>query len=889
MTPMARLSDHLLRGLMALLVLALAHPRAGAQTATNACGYNAGNQYPVGSSCSFSTFNKPDGFTGTYTASGCSGDDSDDAWGWFTATGTTTNITFDPANNHRPIMHIYTGTCTAGLSQVACDNAGSTGNNAQITNLATVPGQNYMIRIQRHNDDGAMNGSICIWSPAPPANDAPCNATALTVGVACSTVAATVVSSTPNAGIPAPGCANFGGNDVWFTFVAPATGEIRIETTAGSLSNSGMALYSATACNGIFTLIECDADDGPGSMSEIVRTGLNPGQTYYVRMWGEGTSMGTFNICAYAPPAYDEPCGATPLTLGSTCTYTSYTNAGTTASAGIPAPGCGGYSGGDMWFSFVAPPSALASFRTTAGSLTNVGMAVYSATACNGTFTLVSCDNTSGPGNMPFISLTPLELVPGQTYYLRVWNNGGGTGTFNLCATAPPAGGTCSYALQMYDSQGNGWGGSFVSIQVGAGAPVNYTITDGDRETAYITVNIGQTIQLSYTSIGGNQGEIRYVLQLGYGAAFAEGPTPGTGLRYTTIATCQSAAPSTSDCYGRTPICGAQQISDNPTNTGLTSELNQHNRGCLGSNERQGSWYSFTIANGGTLAFTIAPTNSADDYDFAVWGPFSSMSCPPIGAPLRCNYSGTTGNTGLSTTASNPSEPAGGAKWSTAITVTTGQMYLLYISNFSQSGLAFNLSWQLTNGASIDCNILPVELLSFEGQAAGSMVDLTWATASESGSSHFEVERLDLDGNYATIGTVAAVGESTTTTHYALVDAAPLPGTNYYRLKLVDVDGTTTTSNIVEVRASHGTSAITVFPNPTEGDLNLSVNVQREGLHTVRVLDASGRIVFDQQQAFTLGEQPFRTSLAHLSAAPYELLVLGPDGAPLHNGRFIKQ
>lgn len=889
MTSMARFSDHLLRGLMALLLLALAQPQAGAQVATNTCGYNTGNEYPVGSSCNYSAFNKPDTFTATYTASGCNGGNYDDAWGWFTATGTTTNITYDPTNNHRSIIHVYTGTCTAGLSQVACDNAGANGNNAQITNMATVPGQNYMIRIQRHNDNSAMNGSLCIWSPAPPANDAPCNATALTVGTSCSNVAATVVASTPSTGIPVPGCANFGGNDVWFTFVAPATGEIHLETTAGSLNNSGMALYSTTACNGTFTLIECDADDGPGSMSEIVRTGLNPGQTYYVRMWGEGTNSGTFNICAYAPPAYDEPCGATALTLGSTCTFTSYTNAGATASAGIPAPGCGGYSGADMWFSFVAPPSALATFRTTAGSLTNLGMAVYSATACNGTFTLVSCDNTSGPGNMPFLSLTPLELVPGQTYYLRVWNNGGGTGTFNLCATAPPAGGTCSYALQMYDSQGNGWGGSYVTVQVGAGAPVNYTITDGDRETAYITVNIGQTIQLSYTSIGGNQGEIRYVLQLGYGAAYADGPTPGTGLRYSTIATCQSAAPSTSDCYGRTPICSAQQISDNPTNTGLTSELNQHNRGCLGANERQGSWYSFTIENSGTVAFTIAPTNPLDDYDLAVWGPFSSMSCPPIGPPLRCNYSGTPGNTGLATSASNPSEGAYGSKWSSAISATTGQTYLIYISNYSQSGLAFNLSWQLTNGASIDCNILPVELISFEGQAAGNMVELTWTTASESGTSHFAVERLAADGTFDPIGAVAALGESTTTTHYTLVDPSPLPGANHYRLRVVDSDGSSTNSDVVEVLVGRTTTTLTVYPNPTTGDLNMRVNVVREGPHTLRILDASGRTVIDQQLAFTPGEQFFRTSLAQLSAAPYEILMLGPDGAPLHNGRIIKQ
>ncbi len=888
MNVMAHYIASILRGLLATMTLAMVALHAQAQTATNTCGYNAGNEYPVGSSCTYSNFDKPSSFTATYTASGCSGGNYDDAWGWFTATGTATSITFDPDNNHRSIIHVYTGTCTAGLSQVACVNSGGNGNNAVITNMITVPGQDYMVRIQRHNDNGTMEGRLCIWSPGAPANDDPCNATALTVGTSCSAIAATTLAATATSGIPAPGCANFGGNDVWFSFVVPATGEIRLETTAGTLNNTGMALYSATACNGTFTLIECDADDGPGNMSEIVRTGLTPGQTYYVRMWGENNAHGTFNLCAWAPPAYDEPCGATPLTLGSSCSFTTYSNAAATATSGIPDPGCGGYSGADMWFSFVAPARGLVTFNTSAGSLTNIGMAVYRASACNGTFYLVNCDNTSGPGNMPFLSLTPLELTPGDTYYLRVWNNGGGTGTFNLCAFAPPAGGTCTYALHMYDSQGNGWGGSYVTVQVGAGAPVNYTIANADRETAYINATTGQTIQLSYTAIGGNQGEIRYVLQLMYGAAYADGPTPGTGLRYATIADCQSAAPSTSDCYGRTAVCNSQQINANPAHTGLTVDLNQHTRGCLGANERQGFWYQFTPSNGGTVAFTIAPTNPSDDYDFAVWGPFSSMSCPPSGTPTRCNYSGFSGDTGLSTSAPNPSQGSWGSKWSSALTVATGEIYLLYISNYSQSGLAFNLNWQLTDGASLDCTLLPVELLSFEGQATGAAVDLEWSTASEQGTSHFEVERLQEDGEFATIGTVAAMGESTTTTRYGLVDPAPRPGVNHYRLRMVDQDGSAKTSDVVEVRITKATSTLAVYPNPTDGDLNMLVNVVREGDHTIRILDASGRIILDQQLAFTPGEQVYRTSLAQLSPAPYEILVLGPDGAPLHNGRFIK-
>lgn len=858
---------------------------ASAQTATNTCGYNAGNEYPVGSSCTYSDFDKPGSFTATFTASGCSGGNYDDAWGWFTATAAITNITFDPDDNHRPIMHIYTGAC-GSLTQVTCVNSGGNGNNAVITDLATTPGQTYMIRIQRHNDNSGMNGRLCVWSPPPPANDDPCGAVSLTVGASCSSTAATNINATATAGIPAPGCGNYTSSDVWFSFVAPGNGTVTFSTSANGLTDSGVALYSASNCSSGFALITC-ASNGNGNMGQFTQGGLTPGTTYYARVWGENGAMGTFNACVWSPLTNDDPCSAIPLNLTSTCGMQGYHNVGATATSGIPAPGCSTYSGGDVWFSFVAPANGLVTIRTTAGTLTNAAMALYSASACNGTFNLISCDNLSGPNNMPFLSYTPLELVAGNTYYLRVWGNNGNTGTFNLCANTAPASGNCAYALHMYDSGGDGWGSSNVSIQVGAGAPVSYRVTTGDRETVYITASIGELVQLTYNAVGGGQGEIRYVLQLMYGTVYQDGPTPGTGLRYAGVATCQSAPPTTSDCYGRTAICNAQQINDNPTTTGLTPDLHLHNRGCLGANERQGSWYSFSPSASGTVAFTIAPTNPSDDYDFAVWGPFGSLSCPPLNAPYRCNYSGTTGNTGLSTTASNPSEGAGGSKWSTAMTVTAGEYYLLYISNWSQSGLAFNLTWQLTNGASLDCSLLPIDLVSLYGAPVPEGIRLDWVTATESNSDRFAVERMSETGGFEQVGEVAASGWTTSATAYQFLDSHPFHGFNHYRLKMVDHDGTTKVSDVVSVANRYGDMHGVLYPNPATDVINADVDLDEGMSIQATIFDASGRLA--RQLVITAGPGPQRLSIPieGLDAGAYTLTFQAPSGVSMPTGRFF--
>ena len=170
-------------------ILLLGSAAASAQGSSNACGFNAANRYTVGTTCTFTAFNKPDAYTATFTPAGstCGSSANDDAWGWFTATATTTNITYDPTDSHRSILHVFSGTCAA-LTQVACANAGSNGANINLT-IATVPGANYVIRIQRQGTNNAMNGNLCLWSPVP--NDTPCTATTLPLAPSCSPTSST--------------------------------------------------------------------------------------------------------------------------------------------------------------------------------------------------------------------------------------------------------------------------------------------------------------------------------------------------------------------------------------------------------------------------------------------------------------------------------------------------------------------------------------------------------------------------------------------------------------------------------------------------------------------------------------------------------------------------
>ena len=419
----------------------------------------------VNSSCSFTINNYASSLTGSagIPDPGCANYSGDDMW--FSAvvpssgrlivdTDRTCSNSTCPADMG---MAFYSASsCSDPFTLIECDDDDGTGFMPKIDRQGLTPGSTVYIRVWENGADRYGDFEICattIIPPPPPSNDDPCGATALTVNTSCSYSTSTLsAGATGSTGIPAPGCASYSGGDLWFSAVVPSTGTLIVDlnTVFGGPSDMGMAFYSASSCSGPFTLIECDDDDSyNGTMPYINRPGLTPGSTVYIRVWELGNNVvGDFEICATTiipppPPSNDDPCGATALTVNTSCSYsTSTLSAGATGSTGIPAPGCASYSGGDLWFSAVVPSTGtlIVDLNTVFGGPSDMGMAFYSASSCSGPFTLIECDDDdSYNGTMPYINRP--GLTPGSTVYIRVWELGNNVvGDFNICATTttPP-------------------------------------------------------------------------------------------------------------------------------------------------------------------------------------------------------------------------------------------------------------------------------------------------------------------------------------------------------------------------------------------------------------------------------------------------------------------
>lgn len=119
------------------------------------------------------------------------------------------------------------------------------------------------------------------------------------------------------------------------------------------------------------------------------------------------------------------------------------------------------------------------------------------------------------------------------------------------------------------------------------------------------------------------------------------------------------------------------------------------------------------------------------------------------------------------------------------------------------SPATYTLTWE---GA------LPVTLVSFEAVKEAGLVRLSWKTSEEINASHFDVERSSDAKNWNKIKQTAAAGESHGLISYSLIDEAPLSGTNYYRLKTVDLDGSFAYSRTVSVTTAG--LVISIYPNP---------------------------------------------------------------------------
>ena len=149
--------------------------------------------------------------------------------------------------------------------------------------------------------------------------------------------------------------------------------------------------------------------------------------------------------------------------------------------------------------------------------------------------------------------------------------------------------------------------------------------------------------------------------------------------------------------------------------------------------------------------------------------------------------------------------------------------------------------------------VLPLTLLSFNASIENDAVRLQWETAAEMNVSHFEIERSADGRSFSSVDRVAS--SSNGGGKYSYLDNSA-PATQYYRLKMVDLDLSFTYSQILLVRNS-AVTGLHLYPNPASSTVQLSLPRLDAGNSYIRILNVQGvqlstRNINNQGQASTI-------------------------------------
>ena len=289
--------------------------------------------------------------------------------------------------------------------------------------------------------------------------------------------------------------------------------------------------------------------------------------------------------------------------------------------------------------------------------------------------------------------------------------------------------------------------------------------------------------------------------------------------------------------------------------------------------------YGFTNAVNFNFGVNGLPT--ADDISFSIGYPTVDQLITLNGGGNPLAFSGTdpedcnSGCTLTNHTVIINTIPANGELYYNGVLVTSGQQ----INNFDpalldikitaatigSSNISFGYSFAdaagSTNPVPATYNIfwspaLPVKGLALSASITASKVYLNWKTIAEINSSYFEIERSLNNKDFVKIANnIPAAGNSNTAKQYGFTDDAgnfQQAVIVYYRIKIVDLQGKFSYSNIAPIRLNKD-GAIAVWPNPFKSFVTVNFNSRQNNQFAITVADMAGKTIARYNQRVAKG------------------------------------
>ncbi|WP_345235493.1 reprolysin-like metallopeptidase [Hymenobacter saemangeumensis] len=225
---------------------------------------------------------------------------------------------------------------------------------------------------------------------------------------------------------------------------------------------------------------------------------------------------------------------------------------------------------------------------------------------------------------------------------------------------------------------------------------------------------------------------------------------------------------------------------------------------------------------------------------------------------------------------------------------TAAGNWTLTITNMATTGTARLTAWSLELCTLSEPPAAPDVLQVSNGTRnnSGTTVEAFWATSNTAGGTptYYELQRsFGTNQNFALLATLAIPSQATTTDG-AYSDFVTVSGRYFYRVRACNSAGCsawTNEANALGTQKSTEQMGIAVYPNPSTGLFNVSIDNAQRGAVAISVTDALGRTVASTQLSKNGAALQHSLDLSKLAPGVYQLHIALPEGTAVQ--RLLKQ
>lgn len=199
------------------------------------------------------------------------------------------------------------------------------------------------------------------------------------------------------------------------------------------------------------------------------------------------------------------------------------------------------------------------------------------------------------------------------------------------------------------------------------------------------------------------------------------------------------------------------------------------------------------------------------------------------------------------------------------ISATIGE---LSVRTYSFGNNIITQGFQQPSGAG---NPLPLNWLAFTGKLINGQTHLEWIVAQEFHNDRFEIERASNGSDFSLCLVVRSRGDNLSAQTYEAVDPFPYPGSTWYRLRQVDLDGNFTYSTIIVVKQDGGGADWRAYPNPALDETVTNIMLTAATTLLVDLYDVEGRVLMTQEVKGVAGTNRVVWDLHSLASGIYLL------------------